>query len=80
VWLKYRLGRMSPRQYFELGAVQDYQRLYGPLPPDARDKTQADYVREAVRWRMDSKKKRGGRKRISHKLRTPEGTGGKPSG
>jgi hypothetical protein len=69
VWLKYRLGRMSPRQYFALGAVLDYQRLYGPLPPDARDKTQADFVREAVRWRMDSKKKSGGRKRASHKSR-----------
>lgn len=80
LWITYRLGRISPKQYFELGAVLDYQRHCGHLPPEARPKAQADFVYEAVRWRMDSKKKRGVRKRGSHKPRSPAGSEGKPSG
>mgnify|MGYP003575921762 CR=1 FL=1 len=58
VWLKYRLGRIPPEQYYEHCAVLDFQRLYGGLPPNERPKTQAAFTREVVRWRMALKQKK----------------------
>ncbi|WP_095991165.1 hypothetical protein [Cystobacter fuscus] len=60
VWSKYLLGRISPEQYFEHGAVLDYQRLYGHMPSDSRPETQAEFVRRVVQWRR--KRKLGNRK------------------
>lgn len=70
LWFTYRLGRISPKQYFELGAVLDYHWHCGQLSPDARPKPQDEFVREAVHWRMESRKKRGGRKRGAHRPRS----------
>jgi len=52
VWSKFRLGRIPPEQYYEYGAVLDYQRLYGAMPLETRPVTQAEYVRRVVRMRM----------------------------
>lgn len=54
-WFKYWQGRIPLEHYYEHSAVLDYQRLYGHLPLDARPKTQAVFVREVVRRRMDPK-------------------------
>ena len=51
VWSKYRMGRTPPEQYYEHGAVLDYQRLYSDIEPHVRPETQAEFVRRVVRWR-----------------------------
>jgi hypothetical protein len=82
MWSKYKLERIPPQQYYEHGAVLDYQRLYGHIPPDARPETQAEFARHVVRWKMNSKqmKKRMVRKGNSHSPRTLGSTKGKPPG
>jgi len=81
VWSKYRLGRIPPERYYAHGAVLDYQRLYGHIPPDARPETQAEFVRHVVRWKLASKRirKRVGRKRSFINSRAPVDTRGTPS-
>jgi hypothetical protein len=67
VWSKYRLGRIPPEQYYEHGAVLDYQRLYCDIPPHDRPETQAEFVRRVVQWRktQTTVRKQGARKRKS---------------
>jgi hypothetical protein len=73
VWSKYQMGRIPPEQYYEHGAVLDYQRLYRDIPPHDRPETQVEFVRRVVRWRKAQERgeRRGARKGRSSKAPAP---------
>lgn len=72
LWFTFRLGRISPKQYFELGALADYQHHCRHLPPDTLP-PQAKFVRDAVRWRQGCMGQKAGSRKSRRKQGDIEG-------